>query len=1013
MRKLSLVLALLVCAGAGTAVAQTRGLTGRVVDGAGEPMEGVEVLAMGTTINTFTNDQGVFTISVPRHEVELVFRMIGYRRVTVTVPEGTNTVDVVTMNQDILRLDEVVVTGFSTAQQRRNLANTVATVDASDLAQVPAASMNQMLAGKMAGVEIRENSGAPGGGTRVRLRGITSIIGSGQPLYVVDGVIVSNAGFDGGMNAVSLAAGRSSISSSSQMNPVNRIADINPNDIENVEVLKGASAAAIYGSKASNGVILITTKRGRVGAPRFNLRQSFGVPTRAFSHGCGRYFTSLEDAVDAFGPQAEEYWTPNYDPVCLEDQIAGQNPLQWETSGSMSGGTETTRYYVSGFYRDEPGIVVETYAQKANLRINLDQDIGDRFTISTGAEVLRTANDRGMFGNDNSGTSYYFVLPHHPNFFDLRPTCPDGSKQVVCEGGDYPENPFVASNPLQTADVMRRDETVWRFIMSGRADWQAIMAAEHELRFSVNGGFDQWTQNFDLLSPPELFFEDDDGLPGSRVLSNANNLNTNINFNAVHTYVPGTGWLNATTSFGIQYEFEDINIARNAARGLVGGTDNLTAGESQLIEEVNSTVKDFGLFAQEELLLSERLLLTVGGRADRSSNNAYTDRFYFYPKASGSYRFEFRNRALGMFDEVKLRAAYGQTGNRPRYGQKFTTMNTTFVTNIGGLVINNQAGNAEAKPERQIEVEGGVDMQMFDGRVLVELTGYQKNVKDLLLQRSLAPSLGFTSEIFNGGEIRVRGLESVISTSPIVTTDVVWRLNGNFSLNRSKVLDLPVETFRASGGYSQGAIVIEEGESATQWVAYDTVPGTGMTDAPETFISKQGDGEPRWTAGLNSTLQYGLVTLSTTIDAQKGGLINLGTWRHWDNQKNAFDHDEIDPETGEKKGVIRRRFMRTHPRNYTRDASHIKMRELSASIQLPSSLVNSLWEGIRSANIRFSARNLFTTQSILGGDFYPGNDPAVANYNSGTEAANNVQWTREFAAYPSSKSFWLAIDLSF
>ena len=196
---------------------------------------------------------------------------------------------------------------------------------------------------------------------------------------------------------------------------------------------------------------------------------------------------------------------------------------------------------MSGFYRDEPGIVVKTYAEKANLRINLDQDIGDRFTLSTGAEVLRSANDRGMFGNDNAGTSYYFVLPHHPNFFDLRPTCPDGSKQVTCEGGDYPENPFVASNPLQSADLMRRDEKVWRFIVSGRAEWQAIMAAEHELRIGMNGGFDQWTQNYDLLSPPELYFEDDDGLLGTRVLSYASSLNSNLNFNAVHRWLPGTG----------------------------------------------------------------------------------------------------------------------------------------------------------------------------------------------------------------------------------------------------------------------------------------------------------------------------------------------------------------------------------------------------------------------------------------------------------------------------------------
>ena len=172
------------------------------------------------------------------------------------------------------------------------------------------------------------------------------------------------------------------------------------------------------------------------------------------------------------------------------------------------------------------------------------------------------------------------------------------------------------------------------------------------------------------------------------------------------------------------------------------------------------------MFAQEELLIGDRLLLTVGGRADRSSNNADTDKFYLYPKTSASYRFGFDDRLLGFFDELKFRAAYGQTGNRPLYGQKFSNMNTTFVSNIGGLSISNVAGNANAKPERQIEIEGGLDMQMLGGRVLLELTGYQKNVKDLLLRRQLAPSLGYTSEIFNGGEIRVTGFESVMTASP-------------------------------------------------------------------------------------------------------------------------------------------------------------------------------------------------------------------------------------------------------
>ena len=408
--------------------------------------------------------------------------------------------------------------------------------------------------------------------------------------------------------------------------------------------------------------------------------------------------------------------------------------------------------------------------------------------------------------------------------------------------------------------------------------------------------------------------------------------------------------------------------------------------------------------------MKERLLLTAGLRADRSSNNALTDEYYFYPKAAASYRLPM---AGGLLSELKLRGAYGQTGNRPIYGQKFSNMYTTNVTGVGVTLISGSAGNPTAKPERQAEYEGGVDAQLFGGRWLVELTGYRKVVKDLLLRQTLPPSTGFSSQVFNGGVLRVNGFEAVVSGSVIQTRNALLTLGLNFAMNRSKILELPVPPFRAGGFFTQGAIFIEQDSSATQWVAYDTVPGTGMDLNPATYLRTQGDAEPRWTSGMTMSYAFKGLSLSSTLEAQKGGLINLGTWRHWDQRRNGFDHDEIDPVTGEKVGELRRRFMRTVPRTYTRDASYIRMRELRVAMEIPSGIYEKLWGGIRSANVSLSGRDLFTDQKILGGDFYPGNDPAVANYNSGDGAANHVQFTREFASYPSSRSFWFQIDFGF
>lgn len=990
--------------------AQTRVITGQVTESTtGQPVAGAEVVLVGASTASFTRSNGTFTLQVPQGAIELNVTRLGYRTKVVAVGADQARVDI-DLETDVLGLDEIVVTGQATGIARRNVANAVGNVSEAELNKAPAASVEQMMAGKVAGVSIQQNSGAPGGGSRIRIRGITSIIGPGEPLYVLDGVIVSNARIDGGANAVSRAQGRNSVSSAEQMNPQNRIADLNPDDIANIEILKGASASAIYGSKASNGVILITTKRGRPGAATYQFRQGFGVATRAFTFG-SRYFETLEDAVSAFGPQAADYWTPGYTPIQLEDQLSSRKPLQLETSASVSGGSENSRYYMSGVYRHEPGIVVNTFSDKAALRLNLDQTIGDRVGLSVGAGVINSISDRGMFGNDNSGTSWYFLLPHHPNFMDLRALCPDGSRQVSCDGGVYPDNPFMPSNPLESAANMTRDESVWRFMATGKATFDAITSETQDLRFSVTGGIDQYTQKYNLISPPELQFEDDDGLPGTRVLSYAQGLNSNVNLSAVHTLrTDFAGRLSATTSLGVQLEREELSMDRGAARGLIGGTANLTAGSVLLIEEENLLVKDLGFFAQEEvLLLDERLLLTLGVRADRSSSNGDTDKLYYYPKSSASYRVP----GAGFVDEAKVRVAYGQSGNRPLYGQKFTNLATTNVGGVGGLRVSTTAGASDARPERQTELEAGVDAQLFDGRVLWEVTGYQKFINDLLLRRTLAPSTGFTSEIFNGGEIKVWGYETVVTATPYSSSDLQWNTSVNWGMNRSRVIDLPVPSFVARGFFSQGAIVIEEGKSATQWVANDTLPGAANSENPQVEPRAQGDAEPRWTAGWTNNLQRGPISLSATMDAVKGGLVNLGTWRHWDNRGNAWDHDEINPATGEKRGVERRKWSRLAARTHSRDASHIKLRELRLSYDLPQSVVQAIWGNIATARVSFAGRNLWTNQSLLGGDFYRGSDPEVANYNSGSHLANNVMWTRELGAYPSSKSFWLNIDVSF
>src|SRR6185295_2246053 len=286
------------------ASAQTRVVTGRVLDSlTNEIITSGQVSVQGTTVGSTIKDDGTFTVAVPPRDVVLSVRSIGFKRKDVPVPASQGAADV-SLARDYFQLEAIVVTGQATGVERKNLANSVATVSADQLVKTSTSSVEQALQGKMAGADINQNNGAPGGGNIVRMRGVTSIIGSFQPLYVVDGVIVSNAEIGRGTNMVQRAYTSQGLvpTVDNQDNSVNRIADLDPNDIESVEVLKGAAASAIYGSKASNGVILITTKRGRNGTPQFSVTQRFGASKISNKYG-SRCYTSAAEAGSVFGPQ--------------------------------------------------------------------------------------------------------------------------------------------------------------------------------------------------------------------------------------------------------------------------------------------------------------------------------------------------------------------------------------------------------------------------------------------------------------------------------------------------------------------------------------------------------------------------------------------------------------------------------------------------------------------------------------------------------------------------------------
>jgi TonB-linked SusC/RagA family outer membrane protein len=968
--------------------AQTRTITGTVrEEGSRAPLAAVQLQVQGTQVGAATRDDGTFTLAgVPASAVTLTVRRIGYSPLTVAVAPGQGSVDVV-MRKDALNLDQVVITGQATGISRRNLANDVASVSAQDVSRVSAQSIENAFQGKVAGAQISQNTGAPGGGNRIRIRGISSILGNAQPLYVIDGVIVSDVAIASGTNKVTRAAG-TAISVASQEAPVNRIADLNPNDIENVDILKGSAAAAIYGSKASGGVIIITTKRGTTGRPRFNLRTGMGTSRLAYRNG-SRRFQSVEDAVAVFGAGIRDFYDPDRF-IDYESEAYTNDPTNFDVSLSVSGGTDNTRYFVSGSVRDEQGIVRNTFARKEGIRLNLDQRLNERLQLQIGTEFVNNENDRGLFGNDNAGNSIAYTLTKIPSFLDLRQRA----------DGTYPVNPFYQSNPLQTIDLFKNNESTWRNITTARLTADILSTDKHTLQLVGFGGADLLNVTALVYSPPTLQFEPVDGLPGTTVNSKTGNLQMNLNLNAVHGWDVFNG-LKLTSQVGTQWEYRDFNQSRASAQNLLGGLEVVTSGTVRDVDETRIRTIDFGVFVQTEALWRERLLLTVGARADRSSNNGDTGKFFVFPKAATSYRFsDFSPSWLGWLEEAKVRVAYGETGNQPLYGQKFTNLDLSSVGGIGAFRIGTTRADPNLQPERQRELEGGVDLQLFGSRASFSASVFQRYISDLLITRTLPPSTGFSSEVSNGAEMRVWGTELSLNAFPVQTGAWTWNTRLNWGRNRSKVTDLPVPAFLLSTP-QVGAVRIEEGKSATQLIGNDTLPQPGGRVVVPVVM---GDGNPVWTAGWGNEVRWKGVSLYALLDRQLGGMLANGTWRHYDLGQNSRDYDDIDPATGRKIGDVRRTTYLQVTRIYYQDASYTKLRELTLSYDLPAGLTSRWWSGASNARLALSGRNLAWWTRFRGGD------PEASNFGGTPES---VQRNRELAAYPASRQYWLNFSVDF
>jgi TonB-dependent starch-binding outer membrane protein SusC len=969
---------------ASSARAQEQRITGRVTDAAEHtPIPAAVVLVSGTTVGTNTSDSGTFTLRLPANSHSLTVRRSGYLAQTIPLTPG-QTSYAVALQRDVLRLEAEVVTGVATTVSAQNAANAVSVVSTQSVNEVPAPTIENAIQGQIPGAVISQNNGgAPGGGMQVQIRGITSINANASPLYVVDGVMVNNQTINSGLDALTLGAG---LQPSTEDNSPNRIADLNPSDIESIEVLKGASASAIYGAKASSGVVVITTKKGTAGKPQWSLSQKVGHFTTANALNL-RSFPTLASAL-AWGVEEgvpASKVNANYGPPQdFQTQLYSNPQASYETDLSVSGTENHTQYFLSGLSKYDNGTMTNTGYNKQSVRANVTQQLNGALSANINMMWAHSLTRRGVTGNENDGLSPIDVMSATPQFLNLDHRNPDGSWAI---------NPFAVANPFADAVEIQTPEDVQRFIGGGNIDWSPYSTEHQSLHFRFIGGADFTTQHDQLYAPPDLqaMQQIASGLPGVATVQNDLTDYINYSINAIHHYAPSPA-LDATTSIGFVRERRTDNAPDIVAQNLLSGVNSPTSGTVTSVFYNRDAAYDQSLYGQEQvLLLNERLALGAGLTAERTTNDGDISKFYMYPHYSASYRVP---QFVGFLNDFKLRAAYGQSGTEPNYGVKYTPDTSALIGGLATVYPEVQHGSPTIRPEAETEIETGFDATFFKSRAQFTFTVYQKRISDLLLQANVAPALGYSSVWFNGGEFTNQGIELALSATPIqLRNGFTWNTTETFYRNYSVVNYLPIAPFIVGstfGGIFGQYGYLDPGRSVSELAAPGILTANGSP-------LQVGDFQPSYVVSLSQEFTWNRFRLYGLLDWHRGGnVINTS------NLLLDFGGTLADTALSQKRLAA---WLGGSVYPYMEPASFIKLREVTLSYNLPQAWTTFISRaGLNFTNARLSAtgRNLWMSFR------YTGLDPEVSSFGN-----QQVTTGTDTFPYPPSRSFFFSLDLGF
>lgn len=753
--------------------AQKNLVKGVVKDDAGLPLPGVTVMVdgttNGTTNGTITNFDGIFNIKAKSNS-KLVFSFIGYKSLTIPV-NGKKNIDV-TLESDVQQIEEVVAVGYGT-KSVKDVTSSIGFVKADDLVKAPVANFDQALAGRMSGVQVSASDGTPGKGMQIVIRGGNSVTGDNTPLYVVDGIAMDS--FDPG--------------------------SLSTNDIESMSVLKDAAAAAIYGSRASNGVVLITTKGGKVGPTRINVNLSGGVQwvSRRLDVMDPYHFVLFQQEVaNALGgtyvDTFQEHWV---DPELYKD-VEGTN---WQdeifrtsyiknANISLAGGNKNTTHYASVNFLDQDGTMINTGFQKINSQLRLNHKFSNnKSRIGLNFNYAHS----NQTGETVSGNNRASVILDALSFRPVSPVIDDGLE----EGVDLDDRNNLRFNPVKNLSNTDRSYQIDNF----RANLDFQHKITKNLTFKTRGGYSIDNRKLSKSYGYDTY----NGRRGINGISSSVESRRKYVFNNTNTLTfdkkVGNSKFNVLLGEEMSYNVYDFLKGTGNNMPIDDlGADNLAIGSSFYVPETGKTGNSLlSYFSRVDYNYKEKYIFNASFRADGSSKFTDGNKWGYFPSGSFAYRLiqEPFMKSLNFFSNFKIRGSYAQSGNN-RIGD-FSAHNLVSSTSDSGYSFNDRyfsgftitnLGTQDIRWETTTSYGAGVDLGFFDEKIQVTVDWYNKNTTDLLLNADMAPSTGFKKTFKNVGEIQNRGMEFAVNTRNIQTKNFEWSTNFNISFNKNKCIAL-------------------------------------------------------------------------------------------------------------------------------------------------------------------------------------------------------------------------------